>query len=93
MILEVPVLADDDEQRPLRLHTPSRTYVWADWPDLIADLESSAKIRGLILAVDLEEPGENLLRAQAIAGAVTLRLSALEALREMIDDPAPPRNR
>jgi len=56
MISEVPdPLAGDDEQRPLRLHTPARTYSWADWPDLVADLECSEKIRGLILAVTMEE--------------------------------------
>ena len=83
MISEVPnSLADDHEQRPLRLHTPTRTYSWPHWSDLVDDLESSAKIRGLVLAVNMEEPGENLLQAQAIARAVNARLEALDALRE-----------
>ena len=84
MISELPdPLADDDEQRPLRLHTPARTYSWADWPDLVADLECSEKIRGLILAVTLEEPGENLLRAQAIAASIKARLAAIQALQDV----------
>ena len=84
MISELPdPLAGDDEQRPLRLHTPARTYSWADWPDLVADLESSAKIRYLILAVTLEEPGENLVRAQAIAASIKTRVAAVEALQDV----------
>ena len=78
MISEVPnSLADDDERRPLRLHTPTRTYSWPQWSDLVADLESSAKIRGLVLAVNMEEPGENLLRVQAIALSIKTRVAAI----------------
>ena len=81
IISEVPDPFSDDEQRSLQLHTPARTYSWPDWSDLVADLESSAEIRALILAVELSEPGEKLLRTQASARTVNARLSALEALR------------
>ena len=73
---------DPDELSPLRLHTPARTYKWASWTDLIADISTSIEIRNLILNVEIDDPGEPLIRAQAISRAVESKLAAHAALLE-----------
>lgn len=78
-------LANSTGQEPRQQAVDGRANsdAWPQWSDLVADLESSAKIRGLVLAVHMKGPGENLRRLQAIALSIKARPAASDALQQV----------